>query len=49
MKTRFNIRLLILILVLCSTNTTHLLTQEKEIAKQGADNGIKAGINFAEF
>lgn len=49
MKTGFNIRLSILILVLCLTNTAHLFAQEKEIAKQGPEYGIKAGINFAEL
>lgn len=49
MKTGFNILSLILILVLCLTNTAHLFAQEKEIAKQGAEYGIKAGINFAEL
>jgi hypothetical protein len=49
MKTGFNIRLLILILVLCLTNTAHLFAQEKEIAKQGEEYGIKAGMNFAEL
>lgn len=49
MKTGFNIRLLILILVLCLTNTAHLFAQEKEKDKQGAEYGIKAGINFAEL
>jgi hypothetical protein len=49
MKTGFNIRLLILIFILCFTNTAHLFAQEKEIAKQGAEYGIKAGINFAEL
>lgn len=49
MKTGFNMRSLILTLVLCFTNTAHLFAQEKEIAKQGAEYGIKAGINFAEL
>ncbi len=49
MKTGFNIRLTILTFVLCFTNTAHLFAQEKEIAKQGAEYGIKAGINFAEL
>uniref|UniRef100_UPI004047F2C1 porin family protein n=1 Tax=Roseivirga sp. TaxID=1964215 RepID=UPI004047F2C1 len=49
MKKRSNFLLLIVILVLCLTNTAHLFAQEKEIAKQGAEYGIKAGINFAEL
>lgn len=49
MKKGFNIRLLILIVVLCLTNIAHLFAQGKEGDKQVAAYGIKTGINFAEL
>jgi len=49
MKKGFNIRSVIWILVLCFTNTVLLFAQGKETTEQGADYGIKAGINFAEL
>ena len=47
MKKGFNNRLLIFTVIYCLTTTAQLFAQEKD--KQGAEYGIKAGINFAEL
>jgi opacity protein-like surface antigen len=49
MKKIFNFRSLIMILILCLTNTFHLFAQDKEKTAKEAEYGIKAGINFAEL